>query len=313
MPKIYADTYVYKQYAEYDKKLFEFVVNAERINTKGSEFEDILYDIKRRKISDALTKVIVSDNVVLGINSGKALPKAFKAFVFNDVKEDKNKVKVFIDVTDCVVYKNGVYVCNKLDWLVSYIINAMTSYIYAVSENRLTGNSSILKDGCEAFTRCFTYIIDRMYKISTVQQLKRRIDYVAGLYYQINILGKDHERNWDSIKANAIKISDIDPKDSNVVDIMLEENDFNNIDTFISALGRIFSFKDLKVSNVISYWMSAFGTGTVFAMEYFPAFSAMMTNTYIGGYLDQQLSIEKVAGNAMVRFSKTILQIGANV
>lgn len=162
MPKIYADTYVYKQYAEYDKKLFEFVVNAERINTKGSEFEDILYDIKRRKISDALTKVIVSDNVVLGINSGKALPKAFKAFVFNDVKEDKNKVKVFIDVTDCVVYKNGVYVCNKLDWLVSYIINAMTSYIYAVSENRLTGNSSILKDGCEAFTRCFTYIIDRM-------------------------------------------------------------------------------------------------------------------------------------------------------
>ena len=257
MPKINADTYVYKQYAEYDKKLFEFVVNAERINTKGSEFEDILYDIKRRKISDALTKVIVSDNVVLGINSGKALPKAFKAFVFNDVKEDKNKVKVFIDVTDCVVYKNGVYVCNKLDWLVSYIINAMTSYIYAVSENRLTGNSSILKDGCEAFTRCFTYIIDRMYKISTVQQLKRRIDYVAGLYYQINILGKDHERNWDSIKANAIKISDIDPKDSNVVDIMLEENDFNNIDTFISALGRIFSFKDLKVSNVISYWMSA--------------------------------------------------------
>ena len=89
MAKSYANTYLYSQYAEYDKKLFEFVMNAERINTKGSEFEDILYDVKRRKVSDSLAKVLVSDNVVLGIQTGRALPKAFKAFVFSDVKEDK--------------------------------------------------------------------------------------------------------------------------------------------------------------------------------------------------------------------------------
>lgn len=313
MAKTYSQTYLFGQYGEYEKKIYEFIINAERIDTKSSEFDDILYDIKRRKISDHLAKIITSDNVVIAINNtGRALPKAFKAFVAADVK-DGNKVKVFIDATECIVYKNGVYVCNKLDWLVSYIINAMTSYIYVKAENRLLGNASILKDGCEAWTKCFSYIIDRMYKISTVPNIKRRVDYLSAIYYQVSIMCKDFDKNEDSIKANAIRVSNIDTNDARVVDIMIEDNDFNNISTFIDCLARIIQFKDIKVGNIVSYWMNAFGTGTVFALEYFPAFSAMMTNTYVGAYLDQQMTIEKIAGQSMVKFSKTILQIGASV
>jgi hypothetical protein len=313
MAKTYSQTYLYSQYSEYEKKIYEFIINAERIDTKSSEFDEILYDIKRgRRISDNLSKVITSDNVVIGINSGKALPKAFKSFVAADVK-DGSKVKAFIDVTDCIVYKNGIYVCNKLDWFISYIINAMTSYVYVKAENKLIGNASILKDGCDAWTRCFSYIIDRMYKISTVMQVKNRVDYLAGIYYQVALMGKDIVKNEDSIKANAIRTSNIDPKDARVVDIMIADGDFRNIDTFVKALGRIIQFKDIKTGNIVSYWMNAFGPGTVFALEYLPAFSAMMTNTYVGAYLDQQMTIEKVAGQSMINFSKTILQIGASV
>ena len=313
MAKTYSQTYLFSQYGGYEKEIYKFIINAERINTKSAEFDDILYDLKRRKISDHLAKIITSDNVIVGINpTGKPLPKAFKAFVASDVK-DNNKVKVFIDVTECVVYKNGVYVCNKLDWLVSYIINAMTSYIYVKAENKLTGNSSVLKDGCTAWVRCFSYIIDRMYKISTVPSIKSRVDYLAAIYYQTNILGKDLDKSEDSIKANAIRISDINSKDASVVDMMIEEYDFDNIDTFVNAVGRIIQLKDIKTSNIVSFWMNAFGPGTVFALEYFPAFSAMMTNTYVGAYLDQQMTIEKIAGDSMIKFSKTILQIGASV
>ena len=312
MAKTYSQTYLFSQYGEYEKKIYEFIVNAERIDTKSAEFDDILYDIKRRKISDHLAKIITSDNVVVGIHSGKALPKAFKVFVAADIK-DNSKVKVFIDATDCVVYKNGVYVCNKLDWLISYVINAMTTFIYVKAENKLLGNSSILKDGCDAWVRCFSYIIDRMYKISTVPQVKRRVDYLAAIYYQTAIMCKDITRNEDSIKANAIRIADIDPSEARVVDIMTYDHDFDNIDTFVKALERIIPLKDIKTGNIVSYWMNAFGPGTVFALEYFPAFSAMMTNTYVGAYLDQQMSIEKVAGQSMVKFTKTILQIGASV
>lgn len=313
MPKTYANTYLFKQYSEYEKKMYEFIMTAERIDTNSAEFADILYDFKRRNISDSLLKIITSKNVILGFSNGKPLPKAFKAFTAKDVKEDKNSTKVFIDVTDCILYKNGQYVCGKLEWLTSYIINGMVSYIYAMSENRLTGNASVLKDGGEAFTRCFSYIIDRMYKISTVLQLRKRVEYATAIYYQVNILGKDLNKSYDTIKANAIRIADIESKDAQIVDIMMEEKDFLNIDTFIQALSRMFTFKDLKTVNIIDTWMKSFGTGTIFGLEFFPAFSAMMTNTYVGGYIDQQMTIEKVAGTAMVSFTKTILQIGASV
>lgn len=312
MAKPYSKTYLYGKYGDYDKKIYEFIISAERIDTKSSEFDDILYDIKRRKISDYLAKVITSNNVVMCSNPGKALPKAFKTFVAADPK-DGNKPKAFIDVTDCVVYKDGVYVCDKLDWLVSYTISATTGFIYAKAENKLLGNSNILKDGCDAWVRCFSYIIDRMYKISVVPQIKSRIDYMAAIYYQVNIMCKDLKHSEDSIKANAIRVSRIDPKDAKVVDIMLEDGDFINIATFVSAIGRINKLKDIKVDIVVGNWMNAFGPGTVFALEYFPAFSTMLTNAYVGAYLDQQMTIEKIAGDSMVHFSKTILQIGATV
>lgn len=312
MAKTYADTYIYRQYPEYEKKLYEFILKAERINTKGKEFDDILYDIKRRKISDNLAKIITSDNVVLGIYPGNALPKTFKAFPAKDLKEDKTKLKVFIDVTGCIEFKDGVYVCKNLEWLMSYVINAMTSYIYSVAPNKLLGNASILKDGGDAYVRCFSYIIDRMYKISTVQQLKRRVEYLIAIYWQVNLLGKDFDKNYDSIIANAVKISNIEKRDAAVVDVLFKKEDFANIDIFVNSLGRL-GFKDIKSSNIISYWMNAFGTGTVLGLEYFPTFSAMLTNTYIGGYLDQQVTIEKITGSSMVSFTKTILQIGASV
>ena len=312
MSKLFSDTYLYRKYPEYDKKMFEFIMGAERIDVNSEAFEDIMIDIKHRKINDALIKVLKSDNVIIGIKPGKSLPKAFKVFVAKDVREDK-KLKTFIDVSDCVFMKNGVYVCNHIDWIISYLINAMTSYIYAMLETKFTNNSSIIKYGGDAFVRCFSYIIDRIYKISTVQSLRKKVEYVAALYYQINFLGKDYSKNFDSIKTTAMRISKIDAKDANIVDILLNDSCFLDIELFTENLARMFKFKDLSVSLILEKWMSAFGTGTIFALEFFPAFSMMMTNTYIGGYIDQQNSIEKIAGPSLVEFSKTILQIGASV
>lgn len=310
MPKTYADTYLFRQYSNYERKMLEFIMNAERIDTSADNFDDVVFDFKRRNTTRGLLKVLNSKNVVVGIRDGNPLPKAFKVFVAKDVKVDKNKHKAFIDVTDCMVNKGGMWDCLKIDWLVSYVINAMTSMVYTVEPQRLLGNSSVLKDGGEAFTRCFSYIMDRMYKLTTVQQLKKRVDYAVAMYYQVNLLERDFEKNFDSIKANAMRIADIESRDAQIVDIDIAEEDFKNLDTFVKALGRIFNLKDLKTSNVVALWMQAFGTGTVFALEYFPAFSMMMTNTYVGGYIDNQITIEKVAGNAMVSFTKTVMQIG---
>lgn len=309
--KTYSDTYLYKKYPEYNKQLIEFVMGAERIDKNSKEFENVLFDIKRRQISNCLTKILLSNNVVLCIGA-RPLSKAFKVVVCDDIKTDK-KPRVFIDVTDCIQLKNGEYVCNKIDWIISYLITALVAFVYKMQENKLTSNQSVLKDGAEAFTKSYSYIIDRLYKISTVQSLRKRVEYIAALYYQINIIGKDYEKQFDSVKAVAMKIADIEPKDAKIVDLQIDSNTFLSIETFVNKMNDMFGLDGFSVDILVAKWMQCFGTGTIFALEFLPAFSSMLTNTYVGGYIDQQLTIEKVTGQSMVKFTKTILQIGAGV
>ena len=311
MPKTYAQTYLYRQFPQYEKMMLEGIMQGERIDVNDDKFANIMYDVKRRQVSSDLIKILKSKNTVL-IRPVKSLPKAFKVFVAKDVKNDK-KEKVFIDVSDCIFDKNGEYVCNHIDWIIAYLITAMNSYIYALMPNKVLSNQSIIRDGAEAFSSMFSYILDRIYKISTVQSLRKRIEYISAMYYQINILGKDYSKQMESIKAIAMKVSNIEPRDAQIVDLQLEEGCFNTLLTFTDNLNRIFKFKDLKVSIIVDKWMQSFGTGTVFGLEFYPAFAMMLTNTYVGGYIDNQLTIEKITGQSMVKMTKSILQIGAGV
>ena len=311
MPKTYAQTYLYRQFPQYEKMMLEGIMQGERIDVNDDKFANIMYDVKRRQVSSDLIKVLKSKNTVL-IRPAKTLPKAFKVFVAKDIKNDK-KEKVFIDVSDCIFDKNGEYVCNHIDWIIAYLITAMNSYIYALMPNKVLSNQSIIRDGAEAFSSMFSYILDRIYKISTVQSLRKRIEYISAMYYQINILGKDYSKQMESIKAIAMKVSNIEPRDAQIVDLQLEEGCFNTLLTFTDNLNRIFKFKDLKVSIIVDKWMQSFGTGTVFGLEFYPAFAMMLTNTYVGGYIDNQLTIEKITGQSMVKMTKSILQIGAGV
>lgn len=311
MSKTYSETYIYRQYPKYDKQIFEFIMKAERIDTSSDEFKNLAFDIKRRQISNSLIKILNSDNVVLGINN-ITLPKAFKVFVANDVRTN-NKPKVFIDVSDCIILRDGEYTCGHVDWVISYLVTAMNSYIYKMLETKLTNNQTIIKDGAAAFSKLFSYILDRIYKISTVQTLRKRVEYISAIYYQVNLLGKNPTKQFDSIKATAMKVCNIEANDAQIVDIQLNDGCFNNIESFIETINRIFKFKDLKVGLILDKWMQSFGTSTIFALEYYPAFASMLTDAYIGGYINQQLTIEKIAGQNMINFTKTILQIGVGI
>ena len=314
MAKTYADSYIYKKFPDYGRDMYKFIVDSNRIDTKSSEFEDILFDVKRRRISDKLAKVITSENIVIGISKDKSLPKAYRVFVAQDVKDAK-KYKVFIDATDFIKYDSGVYTCDHLDWFISYVISGIIMFVFKMREAKLTMDSSVILDGGLCFIRLFSYVVDRIYKIVSVPSIKHGIDYACAMYYMKNVLCKDinTESQFRLARNYALKISGIDDKDARVVDMQFDEHDFDDLFTFINALSRMFKLKDFKVDSFVSVWLKSFGTGTVFGMEYFPAFSQMLTNTYIGGYLDNQVTIEKICGNAMVQYCKNILAIGDSV
>jgi hypothetical protein len=66
----------------------------------------------------------------------------------------------------------------------------------------------------------------------------------------------------------------------------------------------------LKLDNFVDKWMFLFGMNTVFGMEYFPALSAMLTDAYVGAYINNQKTIEKVVGNILVGYTKEQLERG---
>ena len=314
MPKTYAGTYLYRQYHEYEQKILSFIMKGNEIDKHTEDFDDIRYEVKKRQVSNSLVKILDSKSVIL-IIANEPMAKAFKVFCAKDVKgPDKNKMKVFIDCTNIIKIdpKTGKYTCtgNNIDILISYLVSAMHTYIYYIDEYRLTNNSKIMSVGAHAFASLFTHVVDYVCKISSMSSTKAKCLYITSLYYLSNILGKEYDS--ESCRKIAKKISGLSDRDAGIVDIQIKPESMMNIKMFVDMLVDILHISKLTLDIVVERWMTIYGTGTVFALEMFPAFATMITDAYVGAYLNNQKSIEKITGTNMVEFTKTILAIGAD-
>ena len=65
MKKI-SDSYLY-QVADYNKKIFEYLMSAERVDKNADGFTDVVYAVKKQA-NAILMKVLLSDKVVLMID-----------------------------------------------------------------------------------------------------------------------------------------------------------------------------------------------------------------------------------------------------
>ena len=314
MAKTYAGTHLYSQYSEYEKKIFSFIMTGEEIDKNTDDFDDIRYEVKKRQVSNSLVKVLDSKHVILMTNK-EPLPKAFKVFCARDLKSSKNdKKKVFIDCSNIIEKdpKTGKYVCrqfNNIDILISYLVSAMHTLIYYVDENRITSNAKIMSVGAQGFASLFTHVVDYSCKISSMPSTKSKCMYLASLYYLGNILGKDYTTEGN--RRIARKVAGLSDRDAGIVDIQLKPESMMNIKYFVETVSSVLHISKLTLDVVVEKWMSIYGTGTIFALEIFPAFASMMTDAYVGAYLNNQKTIEKVASSTMIEYTKVLLLIGA--
>lgn len=313
MAKTYAATYLYGQYSEYEKQIFSFIMTGSEIDKDTSDFDDIKYEVKKRQVSNSLVKVLESKDVILMSNE-VPLSKAFKVFCAKDLKgPKKNKMKVFIDCSNIIKRdeSTGRFVCrgNNIDMFISYLVSAMHTLIYYADESRIVTNNKIMSVGAQAFALLFTHTVDYVCKISAMPSSKNKCMYLASLYYLGNILGKDY--TTDGCRKIAKKISGLSDREASIVDIQLKQESMMNIKFFVETVSSILHLNKLTLDVVVERWMSIYGTGTVFALEIFPAFASMITDAYVGAYLNNQKTIEKIAGTTMTEYTKILLQIGA--
>lgn len=311
MVKTMADTYLYSKYNEYEKKIFSFLVNGFEVDKTDKSFENILFDIKRRQTANFMVKLIMSDKIIL-LSATEPMPKAFKVMCCRDVKNNKNDKKIYIDVNGIIGKdSSGNMVCSSVDILISHLLNALVNYVYYIDEKRLVNNSTLIKSGASAFASLMTHIVDFVSKISTISNNRAKCVYLSSMYYLENILGKDVSN--PSIRNVAVSISGLTPRDADMVDMQCPKDCFGDLKSFVDAMSKVLKINGLTVDVIVERWMYIYGEGTPFALEFYPAFSAMITDAYVGSYINNQKSIEKIVGTDMIIYSKAILQLGSDV
>lgn len=306
--KTYADTLIYKQ-GGYEENLFKFIMNAERIDKASPDFADIQYQVKRRQVTITLNRILMDPKVVL-CKSPNSLPKSFKVFAAKDVKTDK-VLKVFIDVSDIMRNVDGAWKCRNIDLLIAYLVSALTQILYFSQSKSILMNSTLTSTGSEAFAKLFTNIVDYLYKISLSHDKMDGCTFLSVLYYNTNILGNEY--NSTTTIDLAKKISKISDRQAEVLMVKLNSDSFKNIAGFVKAVSEALKINGLKLDTFMEKYIYLYGPGTVFSLEYFPAFASVLTDTYVGCYNNNQKTIEKVAGTTFVEFTKTLFRVGEGV
>lgn len=310
MAKNYNNTFIYTKFP-YEENIFRFLVNANRIDKDTDKFEDIKYEFKKRQIDSCLLKVLMSKNVILCVSDTTPLNTQFRVICARDPKFKSNTdYKIFIDCTGLIIMdKDGNYKCRNIDILISHIVNAMTTMIYHKAENQVL-STQLISDTMEAFCNLFTYIIDYLAKISVIPSSKSKCQFLSCMYFTENIIQKEFNNNYQHIAG---RITNLSEREQEMIMAQCDEKDFESIKSFVEKLADLIKVPALKVDNVIDKWMYLYGSNTVFAIEYYPALSAMLTDAYCGAYINNQKTIEKVVGNTLVSYTKNVIAKGGTL
>lgn len=318
--KSYSDSYFYKQYPKYQKLLLDAIMTDPLIDKATEEFKGVILDLKHQRTDEALLRILNSTNTVL-LDCDVPLPRTFKVFCAKEMKgRDRGKIKVFIDASACIVKdpKHGDYNVNETA-LVSYLMNAGVSMIYHKNFDILRRRTNMNIGITKCFANCFTHIIDFLAKISIQESKKIQVTYLSAMYFLMGILQLDNENKARDI---AMKVADISKNEAILLEDAIEKacrkhsdikekdlNPYENIKIFVNSLRDAMHLnpKAVSLDIIVERWMMQFGPGTVFGLEYFPAFSAMITDAYVGGYLNNQKTIEKICGKDMVQYSKDVI------
>ena len=191
--------------------------------------------------------------------------------------------------------------------------------VYHKAINKILNRTSMVNIATEAYAKCFTQVVDYLAKVSIQESSRISVLYLSSMFFTISALDLSEDR----AKSIATKIAGISNREAAMLDMLMERNSiskgdakneanpYENIKTFIAAMRETLHLNKKVISTdmIVERWMMLYGSSTVFAMEYFPHFSAMITDAYIGAYLNKQKAIEKVCGTAMINYSKEVISL----
>ena len=321
--KLISDSYLY-QTADYNKELFKYIMEAERVDKNSKAFDDIVFAVKQQATA-VLLKVLMSNKVVLMIRD-PGISRAFKVLYLRDIKNDSKDKKVFIDCSGVIKKAdNGSYKISKVGAQISYLTAAMVYIIYYNNPRLITSSASLMKNGASAFTDMMLYTLGYLKVPVTYADNKERISFVMSEYYLLCVEGVSS--SGDTVYNIAKQVSGI--KDKKICDYLHSlfsftfddgAADFNKFlakfaEVFLDQKEGMISPKNrarLTTDSFVQRWMYVFGPGTFLGLECFVPFSQILSDCYSGAFINQQNTIEKVASSkVVVSFTNELLKVGS--
>lgn len=308
--KNFGQSFLYGK-ADYNKEITEYIIKTTRIDKDSKAFDNIKYVIQRNQVTSYLVNFLEKKALVLMLDH--PMPLSFKVFTAKDMRYD-NQTKVFVDCSGLITLNQstGEYEIRNasIDTFIAYLLAAMNAIIYSAKPSLLTNNAVLLNTGTECFAKLFTNIIDYM-RIGGVDNVREKTLYLSSLYYQIGVLLKD---DVPTVYQRAKKISGLSDREIDLLLVKVPAASFENLNTFVTALAKVLNVEgELKVDNFIEKWVFLYKGGTHFGAELYPSFANMLIYSYVGSYIVNQKTIEKILGRSMVEFCKTLFKIGGEV
>ena len=218
-------------------------------------------------------------------------------------------VKVFVNVNNC--FSKGIL--KEPEVLISNLTSAMANLIYYKMPNVLFNSYATIQFAEKAFVSLVSHVIDSIAKIAVIGNSKQKAEYCIAKYFRICLAsiyveGKIESSFTPSVREGIIRRTGITTREADVIDSVVTDEDCMNIKSFITTLAKYLKLPGLKVDNFVERFMFFYGGSTGMALEYFPAFSELLSDAYNGCYINNQKTIEKIAGNSMVGYVKQIVQ-----
>lgn len=307
--KNYNDSFLYGK-ANYGSELYQYIIKAERIDKSHPGFDQIRYLVRRNQTTSCLGSLLDKNSIILTLPL-KPMSRAFKVLAAKDVRED-NSTKVFIDCSGIITFNNNEYILKNIsvEIFISYLACALNTLIYHTDPKIILNNSQLMYTSTEAFAKLCTNIIDYM-RIGSVDNIRPKMMYISSLYYQIGMLLNN---NSSTVQQKALKISNLSQREADLVQVVVVEDDYKNIDTFVKAIAKLLKVDTLlKVENFVDKWILLYGSGTQFASEVYTAFANLLINAYVGAYINNQKQIEKIAGRTMVEYCNALFRVGGDL
>lgn len=306
--------YIYRENkTNFDKNILDCLTYSKIIDTSSKKFDDIRYEINRRQVSKFISSMIDNSRVFL-IICKKPMPRMLKVLTAKDIKnitENRNNFITYIDVTDIIEEKNGKFICENIDVLIALLFAASTNLIWHSGYFTENGNHTDLKAvAMLCYSRLFTNVINYLSKINNAPGQKNKCLYAVSLFFLSYVYKYNNLENSYNFCKSEIGISE---REKEFINMYFKPDSFDSIKNFFEVLLEILKLKNLNFSEFVRTWVKLYTPGTLFGIEYFPSFSQMLTDAYVGCYLNNQSTIEKVCGNQFAEYCNILIGLGGQI